>query len=110
MSPESLHSFLSLALGFCVAGLLASLYQLVTAQPPSFQLLSARAKPSTVVTLPVLMFAAPFIIMRNTIQGRQIEDRSFGAAMLATIVAGLWSLMSGTLVMKAIETLGLLPA
>jgi hypothetical protein len=110
MSPESLYSLLSLVLGFSVAGLLASLYQFVTARPPSFQLLSEHAKPSTVVTLPFLMLAAPFIIMRNTIQGRQIEDRSFGAAMLATIVAGFWSLMSGALVMKTIEALGLLPA
>ena len=105
-----MHSLLSLALGFAVAGLLASLYQLVTARPPSFQLLSERARPSTVVALPFLMFAAPFIIMRNTIRRRQIEERSFSLAMLATVVAGYWSLLSGTLVMKAIEVLGFLVA
>jgi hypothetical protein len=110
MSPESIHSLLTLAFGFAVAGMLGSLYQLVTARPPSFQLLGAGAQPSTVVTLPFLMLTAPFIIMRNTIRGRQIEGRSFGFAMLATIVAGYWSLMSGTLVVKAIEAIASLIA
>jgi hypothetical protein len=105
MSPESLHSLLTLAFGFAVAGLLGSLYQLVTAKPPSFRLLGAGAQPSSMVTLPFLIFTAPFIIMRNTIRGSQIEGRGFGFAMLATMVAGYWSLMSGTLVVKAIATL-----
>jgi hypothetical protein len=108
MSPESVHSLLTLAFGFAVAGMLGSLYQLVTTRPPSFKLLGARAQPSTVITLPFLMFTAPFIIMRNTIRGRQIEGRGFGFATLATVVAGYWSLLSGTLVVKAIEAIGLL--
>jgi hypothetical protein len=110
MSPESIHALLTLAFGFAVAGMLGSFYQLVTAKPPSFQLLGARAQPSTVIALPFLMFTAPFIIMRNTIRGRQIEGQSFGFTTMATVVAGYWSLLSGTLVMKAIETLGLLIA
>ena len=105
MSPESVHSLFTLAFGFSVAGLLASLYQLVTARPASFQILSTRPQRSTIVTLPFVIFVTPFLIMRNTIRGQQIEGGSFGFAMLATMVAGFWSLMSGELVMRMIETL-----
>jgi hypothetical protein len=110
MSPESVYSLLELAFGFAVSGMLGSFYQLVTTRPPSFHLLKANAASSTVLTLPFLMFTAPFIIMRNTIRGSKIENRNIAFAMLATMVAGFWSLVSGTLVIKAIETLGTLVA
>lgn len=103
MSPESVNSLLTLAFGFAVAGLLASLYQLVTARPPSFALLRAPAVQSPFVILPLLMFTAPFIIMRNTVRGRPGEENGFGFAMLATMVAGFWSLLSGALVVRIIE-------
>ena len=51
--------------------------------------------------MPFLVFAAPFIIMRNTIRGAAIEGRRFGFAVLATLLAGFWSLMSGTVVVMA---------
>jgi hypothetical protein len=41
--------------------------------------------------------------MRNTIRGRMIEGRRFQFVMVATIIAGLWSLMSGTVVMMAFQ-------
>jgi len=102
MSPESLQSLLALAFGFGVAGLLASMYQLRTERPPSFALLRVPIR-SPYFTLPFLMFTAPFIIMRNTIIGTGVEEGGFGFAMLATMVAGFWSLMSGTLVIQVIS-------
>jgi hypothetical protein len=45
--------------------------------------------------------------MRNTIRGRRIEQRRFEAVMIATIIAGIWSIMSGTVVMMALEAIGL---
>ncbi len=39
--------------------------------------------------------------MRNTIRGRRIEARRFEFVMMATILAGFWSLMSGTVVVVA---------
>ena len=101
MSPESIHSLLALAFGFGVAGLLASTYQLQTERPPSFALLRVPIR-SPYFTLPFLMFTAPFIIMRNAIVGAGREEGGFGFAMLATMVAGFWSLLSGTLVMQLI--------
>ena len=64
----------------------------------SFRLLNGGPRPVTLLAIPVLTFAAPFIIMRNTIRGRRIERRRFEFVMLATVIAGFWSLMSGTVV------------
>ena len=110
MSPESLHSLLTLAFGFAMAGLFASCYQLVTERPASFQMLTTAARAEIVLGVFFILVTAPFIIMRNTIRGVEIENRNFAFAMLATIIAGIWSLMSGALVVKAIETIGLFAA
>jgi hypothetical protein len=106
MSPETLESFLSLALGFAVAGLISAAYQAVTEQPASFRLLNAQARSAALAAVPFLVFAAPFIIMRNTVRGRLIEGRRFEFVMLATIIAGVWSLMSGTALLVALRALG----
>ncbi|HVY57045.1 MAG TPA: hypothetical protein VHA77_04270 [Xanthobacteraceae bacterium] len=106
MSPQSIQSFLALAMGFAVAGLISTTYQLLAKQPASFRLLEQGPRPSTFAAIPLLVFAAPFIIMRNTIRGRRIEGRRFEFVMIATVIAGLWSLMSGTVVVSAIETAG----
>ena len=103
MSPESLQSFVVLLIGFAVAGLLATGYQLVTAQPLSFRLLNQGLRVVTFLSIPVLTFAAPFVIMRNVIRGRRIERRRFEFVMLATVLAGFWSLMSGTVVVTAFK-------
>ena len=54
-------------------------------------------------TIPVLVFSAPMIIVRNTIRGRRFERRRVSAVMMATIVACLWSLMSGRLVLDVAQ-------
>ena len=101
MAPESLQSIVVLLIGFAVAGLLASGYQLVTERPLSFRLLNGGAQLVTFLAIPVLTFAAPFVIMRNVIRGRRIERRRIEFVMLATVLAGFWSLMSGTVVVTA---------
>ena len=103
MSPETLESFLSLALGFAVAGLISAAYQAITARPPSFRLLNAPARPAALAAVPLLVFAAPFIIMRNTIRGHRIERRRIEFVMLATVAASFWSMMSGTIVVMLLE-------
>jgi hypothetical protein len=110
MSLVTLHFVLVLAIGFAFAGLCASGYQLVTEHPPSFRLLGQGPRPSAFAAIPLLAFAAPFIIMRNTIRGRHIEGRPIEFVMLATVIAGFWSLMSGTLVISGLQALGVLVA
>ena len=101
MSLESLQSVIVLLIGFSVAGSLATGYQLVTERPLSFRLLNGGPQPVTFLAIPVLTFAAPFVIMRNVMRGRRIERRRFEFVMLATMIAGLWSMLSGTVVVSA---------
>jgi len=105
ISPHSAEQFIALAIGFAVAGLISTGYQLVTERPASFRLLEQGPHPSTFAAIPFLVFAAPFIIMRNTIRGRRIERRRFEFVMVATVIAGIWSLMSGTVVEMAVDAI-----
>src|SRR4029453_325365 len=94
MSPESLQSFYALMLGFAWAGFLATGYQAMTKRPASFRLLRRGPRPSTFAAIPFLAFAAPFIIMRNTLRARCFDGRRFESVMVATVPAGVWSWVS----------------
>jgi hypothetical protein len=108
MTPQSLQMLLALALGFAVAGLFSSAYQLATSRLPSFSLLSTGPSPQAFAAVPLLMVAAPFLIMRNTILGRRQEGRRFEFVFLATLIAGFWSLMSGLVLVMSLQACGLL--
>jgi hypothetical protein len=106
MSPESLESFFALTIGFAMAGMLATGYQAATRRPASFRLLHRGPGAQAFAAVPFLVFAAPFIIMRNTIRARRIEGHRFRVVMMATIVSGFWSMMSGTVVVMALTASG----
>jgi hypothetical protein len=105
ISPETIESFFALGLGFAFAGLCASGYRLFSKHFPSFRLLEVGPVATRFAAIPLLMFSAPFIIMRNTIRGRRIEGRRTEIVVVATVIAGLWSLMSGTVVVLALQAL-----
>jgi hypothetical protein len=107
MSAEALQSFFALAIGFALAGLLASGYQAATSRPASFRLLQRGPHAAAFAAVPFLVFAAPFIIMRNIFRRGQIEGWRFWVVMSATMVAGFWSLMSGTVAISLLMALGL---
>lgn len=98
MAPDSMLSLVTLAIGFAVAGLIADGFQVVTAKPLSFGLMAQTARGRALAAVPLLVFAAPFLIMRNTLRGRRLERRHGTFVALATVIAGFWSLMSGTVV------------
>ena len=108
MSPEALNSFFSLAIGFAFAGVLASGYQALAQRPAGFGLLNEGVAPKAFAAVPFLVFAAPFIIMRNTVRGRTLEGRRVQFGALATIIAGFWSMMSGTFMLMLLEHAGIL--
>ncbi|MGV2976625.1 MAG: DUF6949 family protein [Labrenzia sp.] len=85
--------------GFVAAGLLGSLYQLVTNQPPKFNFPESTAL-GFVAGVIVCVFAGPFIIMRNAIRGRRIENRPLGWLVASSTIAGMWSMCSGLMVMN----------
>lgn len=103
MSVEALQSFLALAIGFSFAGLMSSGYQLLAARPASFRMLQQGPGASTFAAVPFLIFAAPFIITRTIIRGGRVGRQRFEIVMMATVLAGFWSMMSGTVVMVAFE-------
>jgi hypothetical protein len=84
MSADSIESLFALAIGFAIAGVLATGYQAVTSRPASFRLLRRGPQPATFAAVPLLAFAAPFIIMRNTIRGHRILGGPVHMVMLAT--------------------------
>src|SRR5450756_1599205 len=94
MSPDALNSLFSLCIGFALAGALTSGYQALVQRPAGFGLLQEGGAPKTFAAVPFLVFAAPFIIMRNTLRGARIERRRFEFVMIATVLAGFWSMMS----------------
>jgi hypothetical protein len=102
--PESVQSLLALAFGFAVAAVLATGYQAATRRPPSFRLLQRGPTPWRYAAVPFLAFAAPFIIMKLILRAPR-DRRRFHTVMTATIIAGIWSLMSGTVVVMALEAL-----
>jgi hypothetical protein len=107
MTPDQTHAFFAFALGFAIAGVLATGYQAATRRPVSFRLLERGPSVAAFAAIPLLAFAAPFVIMRNTIRVRAHSTGRFQLALIATIVAGLWSLMSGTVAVMALELIGL---
>jgi O-antigen/teichoic acid export membrane protein len=108
MSPEAVNSFFSLCIGFALAGAFASGYQAFARRPAGFGLLNEGVAPKAFAAVPFLVFAAPFIIMRNTLRGARIEHRRMEFVMMATILAGIWSLMSGTFFLMTLRAAGLL--
>ena len=103
ISPDTIQSVFALAFGFAVAGTCASGFRLFFSHFPSFRLLEIGPVPARFAAVPLLIFSAPFIIMRNTLRGRRLERRRGEVVMVATIIAGLWSLMSGTVVVLALQ-------
>lgn len=110
MTREQLLNLIVPALGFAIAGMVTSAYQMFAQRPATFGLLQKGPKPETFAAIPVLYFAAPMIIMRNTLRGARLEGRRFEFVAAATVLAGFWSLMSGTIVVMALQAVGLLVA
>lgn len=108
MSPDALNSLFSLCIGFALAGALANGYQALLQRPAGFGLLQEGVAAKTFAAVPFLVFAAPFIIMRNTLRDARIERRRFQIVMMATVLSGFWSLMSGTFVVMTLRAAGLL--
>jgi hypothetical protein len=105
---ENLQNLISVALGFAIAGSFATGYQLATSRLPSFAQLSSGLSAAALACVPVLVFAAPFLIMRNTILGAVRDGRRFEFVFMATLLAGFWSLMLGTVVVMSLQAIGVL--
>lgn len=104
IEPAAVEALQSLILGFAFADLLASAFELFTAQRADFKLLQAGGI-AAVASVPVVVFSAPFLILRNTVRGRRIEGRPFMFVMLASMIAAIWSMASGRVVLDLLHVL-----
>jgi hypothetical protein len=98
LTQSSIDAFSALALGFALAGLVASGFELVCRRQLGFSSLRS-GDLRAVATVPVLVFSAPLIIIRNTVRGRRIDGRPIPYVMIATVIACFWSIMCGRLVL-----------
>lgn len=105
IEPAAYDALQALFIGFAFAGLLASAFELFTTQRADFRLLQAGGL-AAVASVPVVVFSAPFLILRNTVRGRRIEGRPFIFVMLASMIASLWSMASGRVVLDLLHLLG----
>ena len=91
MTLESVQMLFALLLGFAVAGMCSSGYRVVTTRLPSFSQLSTGPGATALAAI-----------------GRRQEGRRFEFVFLATLIAGFWSLMSGTFFVMTLRAAGLL--
>ncbi len=105
LEPAAVEALKSLVLGFAFAGLLASAFELFTRRRAGFELLQ-RGGVGAVASVPVVVFSAPFLILRNTVRGRRIEGRPFFFVMTASMIASIWSLISGRVVLDLLTMVG----
>jgi hypothetical protein len=99
LEPGHLDAFKALLFGFAIAGFLASAFQYLTDRPPSFRMLQQGGW-SAMLSVPFVVATAPFIILRNTVRGRKFERRSIIFVWLATVIACIWSLAAGRVILK----------
>lgn len=91
------------ACGFVVAALLATGYQLVANRPARFEMVQDVGEVSllgAIWRMVLVVWAAPYIIMRNAVRGRLIERRPLGWLVASFVIAGLWSACAGVLVLN----------
>jgi hypothetical protein len=105
IDPAALESFETLLFGIAAAGLIGTGFELLTARKASFRLLEAGG-PAAVASVPLIVFSAPFIIMRNTLRGRRFERRPVGFVALATVISGLWALACGRVLLDLFGLVG----
>jgi len=103
ISPASADALRAVVLGFAFAGLLASGFEWAMSRRLSFRILRG-GDAAALACVPVLVFTAPFIIIRNLVRAKP-GRWPFGVVFTATIVAGFWSLLCGRLVLEGLVRL-----
>jgi hypothetical protein len=82
------------AIGFAMAGAVASFYQLVTAEPADF-LVARRGVTGNLTAILLTMFGGPFIVTRKIVGGVRAGQLALLPAAVGLFVVGLWSVCAG---------------
>lgn len=108
MSEALLFTY-AIACGFVFAAVLATGYQAFANRPARFELVFQDASSPVerrVLSAFLVVWAAPYIIMRNAVRGRLLEKRHIGWLAASTFIAALWSLYAGILVISLAIVMG----
>ena len=92
------------AIGFVAAGIAASFYKMVTSEAARFALLG-QGWLAAVSTFLFFAVTGPAIIMEMALKRRTKEDNAGGWLVASLVVAGLWSVCSGILVLGLVLSL-----
>jgi len=92
------------SIGFCVAGLCTSCWQLVTGLPLKFGLQSEHSIPA-ILGVFARVIAGPAIVMRNAIRGALNEGRAPVWLVLSTFISTVWSFFTGVVVLELLFSL-----
>ncbi|XSG82224.1 MAG: DUF6949 family protein [Methyloligella sp. ZOD6] len=87
-----------MAVGFVTAGIIASFVQLVSGKPARFEL-APETLLGSIGGVMLGLTAGPAILMRNAWRGMWIEARPPFWFLLSLMIAGVWSLFSGAIVL-----------
>lgn len=102
---SSLYTFvLVVVTGFICAGFLNSVYQAITNKITSFDL-SQETSIGMLAGLLVLIFAGPFIIMRNSVLGFMADNKRGGWVAASTAISISWSFISGLFLLNIYITM-----
>jgi hypothetical protein len=82
------------AMGFVSAATISNFYQWVTSEPADFAV-ERRSMTGLAVAILLSMFAGPFIVVRKVIAGLRAQQLRALPALLAVIVAAMWSVCAG---------------
>jgi hypothetical protein len=90
--------------GFVTASVLASFVQLVSGQPMRFGI-EPNSLLASIGAVLLRVLAGPAILMRNAWRGLRVQSRPKIWFGLSAVIATLWSLFSGALLLDLIMTL-----
>ena len=95
----------SAVIGFVASGIAASFFKMVTTQPARFALLG-QSWYGLATTFVFCAVTGPAIIMDQAIRQRPTEPNGIGLLLGSVLIAALWSVCSGVLVLHLIVSLG----
>lgn len=92
----------SLAIGFVVAGTIASATSVVTGQPLKFEMGEEQDNFTLICGTICRIIAGPFMIIRNTWRAVLITGREPYWVMMAIVIASLWSFCQGVIILETV--------
>ncbi len=93
------------AVGFVAAGVLASFVQLLSGEPMRFTIEPKSILDSLAGVL-LRVVAGPAILMRNAWRGQKLRERPKIWFGVSAVIAAVWSLFCGALLLDLLGTLG----